>query len=154
MDVSTVFCHLVINFRMQIMKSYESSTATLKSILSHPSLQREKIEETMDAMASASQDAQEIDETIRLNGELGDQSVDEQELEDELKMLVAEAEEEKRQATDTLQIERLHKEREAATSSETSRNQVEAANKVHREMDSHEVWVGEMPARQKEASAL
>lgn len=77
----------------------------------------------MDAMASASQDAQEIDETIRLGGELGDQNLDEQELEDELKALVTEAEEEKRKAAETLQIEKLHKLREAPAASDPSRNQ-------------------------------
>ena len=54
----------------QIMKSYESSTATLRAILAHPSLQREKIDETMDAMASANADAKDIDEAIRMGTEM------------------------------------------------------------------------------------
>lgn len=97
------------------MKSYESSTATLRTILSHPSLQRDKIEDTMDAMASASQDAQDIDETIRLNGDMGAQLIDESELQDELDALVKEAEDEKAQAADTLRVERQQREREAAS---------------------------------------
>jgi len=96
------------------MKSYESSTTTLRAILSHPSLQRDKIEETMDAMFSATEDAKDIDETIRLAGDMGNQTVDEGELEEELKALVQEAEREKAEAADTLRVEQQQKEREAA----------------------------------------
>jgi len=77
----------------QIMKSYESSTLTLRAILSHPSLQRDKIDATMDAMAEASADAREVDEAIKVGGEgaIG-VDVDEGELEEELNRLVREAE--------------------------------------------------------------
>lgn len=80
----------------QIMKSYESSTTTLRAILAHPSLQREKIDETMEAMASANEDAKEIDDAIRLGTDIaqGNATVDEAELEDEWKALVQEAEKE------------------------------------------------------------
>lgn len=80
----------------QIMKSYESSTATLRAILTHPSLQREKIDETMDAMASANADAKETDDAIRMGMEMAqaDAGIDEAELEDELKALLAESERE------------------------------------------------------------
>ena len=44
------------------MKQYESSTATLREILSDPSLQHDKVEETMDAMAEASAQHKEIDD--------------------------------------------------------------------------------------------
>ncbi|KAJ3552379.1 hypothetical protein NM688_g4178 [Phlebia brevispora] len=85
---------------VQIMKSYESSTATLRSILAHPLLQREKIDETMDAMASANADAQEIDDTIRIGAEItqGEAGIDEAELEEELNKLVQEEEAEKTKA--------------------------------------------------------
>ncbi|KAJ7444910.1 Snf7-domain-containing protein [Mycena latifolia] len=84
---------------VEIMKSYESSTATLRSILAHPSLQKESIEKTMDAMAEANADAKEIDESIRIGGDvaLGIDAVafDDAELEEELKLLAQEAEKEK-----------------------------------------------------------
>jgi charged multivesicular body protein 7 len=77
----------------QIMKSYESSTVTLRAILSHPALQRDKIDETMSAMAEAGADAREVDEAIRIGGEATvGVDVDEGELEEELGMLVKEAE--------------------------------------------------------------
>ncbi|OSX65335.1 hypothetical protein POSPLADRAFT_1135526 [Postia placenta MAD-698-R-SB12] len=81
---------------VEIMKSYESSTATLRAILAHPSLQREKIDETMDAMASANADAKETDDAIRMGMEMAqaDAGIDEAELEDELKALLAESERE------------------------------------------------------------
>lgn len=65
-------------------------------ILDHPSLQRDKIDETMDAMASASADAREMDEAIRLGGDMAvaDAGIDESELEDELQALAQESEKE------------------------------------------------------------
>ncbi|KAJ7905712.1 Snf7-domain-containing protein, partial [Mycena olivaceomarginata] len=80
---------------VDIMKSYESSTATLRSILAHPSLQKESIEKTMDAMAEAKADADEIDQSIRIGGNIAlgiDAAFDETELEEELRMLAQEAE--------------------------------------------------------------
>ncbi|KAH7929705.1 Snf7-domain-containing protein [Leucogyrophana mollusca] len=81
---------------IEIMKSYEMSTSTLRAILSHPSLQRDKIDETMDALAASTADAREIDDVIRLGGDMAaaDAGVDESELEDELRALVEEAERE------------------------------------------------------------
>lgn len=78
------------------MKSYASSTTTLRTLLSHPSLQRDKIDETMDAMASANCDAKEVDDAIRIGGDIAlglntpGEGIDEGELEEELRMLVEE----------------------------------------------------------------
>ena len=82
------------------MKSYESSTATLREILAHPLLQREKIDETMDALAAANADAREVDDAIQLGADMAqaETGVDESELEAELAALVHEAEAEKEQA--------------------------------------------------------
>jgi charged multivesicular body protein 7 len=60
-------------------------------------LQREKIEETMDAMAEATADAKDVDETIRLGGDLAtgvDEVEAEEDLEAELESLVKEVERE------------------------------------------------------------
>ena len=85
---------------LQIMKSYESSAATLRAILAHPSLQREKVDETLEAMASANADARDIDDVIRQGTEIAqaDAGIDDSELEDELAALVKEAEQEKADA--------------------------------------------------------
>ena len=82
------------------MKSYESSTATLRAILSHEILQREKIDETMDAMASANADARDIDEAIREGVAVAqsEAGIDDAELEEELAALVRDAEDEKKAA--------------------------------------------------------
>ena len=82
------------------MNSYESSTATLRAILSHEHLQRDKIDETMDAMASANADARDIDEAIRTGVAMAqsETGIDDGELEEELAALVAEAEDEKKVA--------------------------------------------------------
>lgn len=80
------------------MKTYEQSTATLQAILSHPSLRREKIDETMEALAAANANAREVDEVIRIGGDVAAAEtgvVDDADLEDELNELVKEAEREK-----------------------------------------------------------
>ena len=96
------------------MESYESSTMTLRMILDHPSLQRDKIDETMEAMANASADAKEVDDAIRLGGDMAvaDAGIDESELEDELQALVKESEKEREMA----EIERAQEMRENAPS--------------------------------------
>ena len=80
------------------MKNYESSTATLRALLAHPSLQRSKIDETMEALAEANADAKEVDEAIWVGSSVAAgvaEAVDEDELEEEWKAMVREAEDEK-----------------------------------------------------------
>ena len=76
---------------LQIMKVYESSTATLRAILTHPSLQRESIDRTLDALADANTDAKEIDDAVRFGADVSDQ-IDDADLEMELNRLIADAE--------------------------------------------------------------
>lgn len=82
---------LWIHIVTQIMKSYTSSTVTLRSILSHSALQRDNVDKTMDALAEANADARELDEAIRIGGDValgvGD-NVDESEIEEEWAALV------------------------------------------------------------------
>ena len=77
------------------MKSYDSSAITLRTILAHPSLQRDSIDKTMDALAEANLDAREVDDAVRVSGDVAlgtDGIVDDDELEAEWKALVEEAE--------------------------------------------------------------
>lgn len=94
---------------MQIMKTYESSTATLKAILNHPSLRRDKIEETMDALAASTADAREIDDAIRMGGDMAaaEAGIDDAELEAELNALVEETEKERAEAAEQAVLEKL-----------------------------------------------
>ena len=91
------------------MKSYESSTATLRAILAHPSLQRDKVDETMDAMASANADAKEVDDAIRVGVEVAqaDTGIDDGELEDELQKLIQETQDEQAKAEEEKALEEL-----------------------------------------------
>jgi hypothetical protein len=77
------------------VKTYESSTATLRALLAHPSLQRDAVERTFDALADANADARELDEAVRsgMDVALGmDASpYDEDEITAELAALEAEA---------------------------------------------------------------
>ncbi|KAH8116804.1 Snf7-domain-containing protein [Phellopilus nigrolimitatus] len=100
---------------VEIMKQYESSTATLRAILAHPSLQREKIDETMDAMAEASAEQREIDETIRAGiGAAQDEAIDEEELQAELAGLVAEVQHEQHAQEEIRALEERQNDRERA----------------------------------------
>ncbi|RPD66129.1 hypothetical protein L226DRAFT_454410 [Lentinus tigrinus ALCF2SS1-7] len=87
---------------VEIMKAYESSTATLREVLAHPLLQREKIDETMDAMAAANADAREVQDAIQLGAELAqaDTGVDDADIEAELEALAKEVEDDKAHARD------------------------------------------------------
>lgn len=92
------------------MRTYERSTATLQAILSHPSLQRDKIDETMDALATANADAREVDDAIKMGGDMAaaEAGIDDSELEDELKKLVEEVSMEKAEAKERAVLEKLH----------------------------------------------
>lgn len=89
------------------MKAYETSTMTLKSLLAHPSLKRDKIEATMEAMAEAAADHAEIDEAIRLGGEgvaaAAGTTIDEEELQTELQEMIEAKEAEEKEKRKELQ---------------------------------------------------
>ncbi len=77
----------------QIMQAYETSSATIKSILSHPSLQLSHVDSTMDSLAEALADQKEIDAAIQTGGKaaVGAASLeepDDAELEKELEQLM------------------------------------------------------------------
>jgi charged multivesicular body protein 7 len=75
------------------MKSYASSTTTLRAILAHSSLAHENINKTMDALADANRDANEVDDAIRISGNVAlGVAIDDDEIEEELKALVREGE--------------------------------------------------------------
>ncbi|TFY70266.1 hypothetical protein EVG20_g2735 [Dentipellis fragilis] len=86
---------------IQILKTYESSTSTLKALLADPALQRDTVDKTLDALAEATADAREIDDAIRVGGDMArveaGVDLDEDELERELAALVAEGEQEARE---------------------------------------------------------
>ena len=88
------------------MKLYETSAVTLRTILSHPSLQRDKIDETMDALHTATEEARDVDLTIRLAGEVEQATIiDDDEIERELRALVQDAEAEKLAANERAALE-------------------------------------------------
>ena len=98
------------------MKTYESSTATLCAILAHPSLQKDAIDATMDALAEVNADAKEVDNAIRVGTDLavGVDDMDDGELEEELKGLVLELEKEKKEQEELDRAKELRKRLEAA----------------------------------------
>ena len=89
------------------MKTYENSTTTLRALLAHPSLQRDAVERTFDALANANADARELDEAVRSGMDIAlgaDVSLDdEDEIKAELAALEAEAKADARVKEDTQQ---------------------------------------------------
>jgi orotidine-5'-phosphate decarboxylase len=81
------------------MKSYETSTATLKAVLAHPSLGRTHVDETLEALAEANATAREVDDAIRASTQLANaeagREIDDDEIEAELAALARDAEREK-----------------------------------------------------------
>jgi hypothetical protein len=89
------------------VKTYESSTTTLRALLAHSSLQPDAVERTFDALADANADARELDEAVRsgMDVALGvDVSPnDEDDIKAELAALEAEAKADARIKEDTQQ---------------------------------------------------
>jgi charged multivesicular body protein 7 len=100
-----------------ILSAYSSATATLKSLLSHPSLQRDNVENTMEALQDVLADQKEIEDVITEGGKQAAGLDDaEEEIQAELKELEAEARREKEKAD----LEEKHRKEEAAKESKLS----------------------------------
>lgn len=86
-----------------IMSAYQSATSSLKTLLAHPSLQKDNVENTMDDLRETLADQKEIEEIVtstgkEVSGVEGDE-VDE-EIREELARMQQEANEEKRKKED------------------------------------------------------
>lgn len=104
------------------MKSYESSTTTLRTLLAHPSLQRDTIDQTLDALAAANADAKHVDDAIRMGGDIAMAEagieIDDAELEAELAKLVEEGEREQLEKADMDRLARQHMQKDAVPEQE------------------------------------
>ncbi|KAF8583189.1 hypothetical protein K439DRAFT_1647301 [Ramaria rubella] len=112
-----------------IMKAYETSTMTLRSLLGHPSLQRDKIEATMEAMAEAAADHAEIDEAIKLGGEAvsaaAGMALDEDELQNELQQMIDEKEREEAEEREMQALAKARRETERQETEDRERRERE-----------------------------
>ncbi|KAG9014590.1 hypothetical protein FRB94_011768 [Tulasnella sp. JGI-2019a] len=99
---------------VEIMKAYDTSAKTLKTVLQHPLLQVSSIEETMERMSDALADHKEIEDAIGLANEdamnaAGIEPVDDKELQDELDALVQEQKAEAEARGKRLGMRRKHR---------------------------------------------
>ena len=122
------------------MKAYETSTMTLKSLLAHPSLKRDKINETMEAMAEAAADHAEIDEAIKLGGAgvaaAAGMTIDDDELQEELQQMIDEKEREEAEAKEKEALEEVRKAEERREAEGQKEKEREAqAGKQHNETE-------------------
>jgi charged multivesicular body protein 7 len=132
-----------LNHHSQIMKAYEVSTTTLKSLLAHPSLQRDKINDTMEAMAEAAADHAEIDEAISLGGEgvsaAAGTAIPDEALLEELQQMIDEREREEAEAREKEAVEKAHREKERKEKEEREeRERVEGMAREHLEEEERE----------------
>ncbi|VDC06655.1 unnamed protein product [Peniophora sp. CBMAI 1063] len=99
---------------IQIMKTYQSSTATLRTLLNDPALQRESVDKTLEALADAHADAKEIEDVVTVGGKVAGEAagyeIDEDELADELEKLALE----EREKDEMARLEKDQKDREPA----------------------------------------
>ncbi|KZO97862.1 hypothetical protein CALVIDRAFT_554340 [Calocera viscosa TUFC12733] len=83
---------------VEVMKAYETSSATLRTLLRDPRLQRERVDQTMESMAEALADHREIERAVEMGGEdaraAAGLEIDEREIEKELEEIVREQEKE------------------------------------------------------------
>ncbi|KAJ7595707.1 Snf7-domain-containing protein [Mycena floridula] len=86
---------------IEIISTFQSSTATLKKILAHPSLQRDEIDRTMDALADANADAKEVDDAVRLGADAA-LEIDDTDINEQLEALILEEESNTRDKLDAL----------------------------------------------------
>lgn len=91
------------------MKAYETSTSTLKSLLSLPELQLSSVESTVSNLQDALADQAEIDEAVRLSPS---SRGEEQDLENELEGLLMREKEAKERERETKLLEARVQERE------------------------------------------
>ncbi|KAK6903398.1 hypothetical protein I203_106901 [Kwoniella mangroviensis CBS 8507] len=112
---------------VEIMAAYETSTSTLRSVLSDPSLSPDRISATTDALAEAMADQEEIDQAVRIGGELAmggkRVEVDENELAAELEDLVQE-EKVAQAAAKEQQKKQVEKERQEKTDETAGRQSI------------------------------
>lgn len=94
-----------------ILSAYQSATSSLKSLLAHPSLQKEQVENTTDAMQDALADQREIEGVIKIAGdEISSLDLVEVEIQKELEEMQKEAKEERKQRLEERAVEQRYKE--------------------------------------------
>lgn len=94
---------------MAILSAYSSATASLKSLLNHPSLQRENVENTMDALQEALADQKEIEDIVAEGGKAANgQDLVEDEIQEELKAMEEEAKKEREKEEDARRLREKH----------------------------------------------
>ncbi|EPQ32388.1 uncharacterized protein PFL1_00584 [Pseudozyma flocculosa PF-1] len=121
---------------VEIMQAYETSASTLKSLMAHPSLQHERVDETMAALSDTLADHAEIEQAIQLGGEsaraaAGVEEVEDAELEQEMEMLAREKEREEREEEERRKKEEEER-RKAEAEAERKRAREEEAEKRRR----------------------
>ena len=134
-DPNRVGRGLIMAGTLQIIKAYETSTATLRTVLADPALQRDKVDATMEALSDALADQEEIDQAIQSGGlsavagtSMGG-DVDEDELERELQGLVEDKQKED-ESERVAEKERKRVEKESQDDADKKRKEIEVEERL------------------------
>lgn len=114
---------------IEVMAAYEQSTSSLKSILSHPSLEMGHVERTTDELAEVMASQEEVDSAIRLGGEIAvaasgrnGEEVDDEELKRELEAMVEDQRQQDRVLAEQKEKAKAEKEKEKKQAEERQAN--------------------------------
>ena len=132
---------------LQIMETYQLSTSTLRSVLSHPTLDHERITSTTDDLAEVLADQHEIDDAIRSGGAIATSAagvdVDEDELADELQDLIKEEEQAKQAvaaaSAKQAEVESLQR---AAAAKDQETNRAASSTDAEKEVERRAALIG------------
>jgi len=117
------------------MQAYETSTSTLKSIMSNPALDMDNVEKTTEALAEVMSNQEEVDNAIRIGGEIavgasGREGVDDDELKKELEEMVRDEKERQRVEAAEAKLAEREKAKEAPAAPEPALAPVPAPSSV------------------------
>lgn len=131
-----------------ILQAYQSATTSLKSLLAHPSMQRDNVENTMEALQDVLADQKEIEDVVTEGGRtISGTDLVEDEIQAELDAMQKEAEEEQRKKQDQARLEKEH-----ATKSPTTEAQKEtgiADGQGHGQTTTDKAETGDAESEQK-----
>ena len=131
-----------------ILSAYQSATSSLKSLLAHPSLQKEHVENTIGALQDVLADQKEIEDIIKVGGEqVSGLDAADDDIQEELRQMQKEAEEEKRAKAEEEALKAKHRDAEAEKPAPAQAKEAT----VHREAEELREDLQEAEREQREA---
>ena len=97
---------------ISILSAYQSATITLKSLLAHPNLQRDNVENTLDSLQDVLADQKEIEDAMLERGQHVGLDLAEEDIQEELRLLQEEVDIDKKKAEEGEKMKKREEQRE------------------------------------------